>query len=49
MKYMGNFRMKLSMQIKLPLVDHIREIRTNLIIIFKLDLHVQTILQFQVI
>ena len=46
---MVNFRVKLSIQNKLPSLDDIREMRMNLIIIFRLDLHIQNILQFQVI
>ena len=49
MKYMGSFRVKLSMQNKLPSLDYIREIRTNLIIVFRLDLYLQNMLQFQFI
>ena len=49
MKIHKNFRVKLSIQNKLPSLDHIREMRMNLIIIFRLDLHIQNMLQFQVI
>ena len=49
MKYMRNFRVKLAMQNKLPSLDYIREIRTSLIIILRLDLHIQNMLQFQFI
>ena len=46
---MGNFRVKLSMQNKSSLPYYIRETRTNLMIIFRLDLHIQNMLQFQFI
>ena len=49
MKIHKNFRVKLSIQNKLPSLDDIREMRMNLIIIFRLDLHIQKMLQFQFI
>jgi len=49
MKIHKNFRLKLSIQNKLPSLDDIREMRMNMIIIFRLDLHIQKMLQFQFI